>query len=191
VWWTEFGYDTFDGSPLHAPALGSNSAFVVQGQWLVRELLAGLAAGIDRATVFELDDTCTPPASACNTQFATAGLLPMSGSPKAAWYFLATFRARLASYTYGGAVPGTSANVSIAQFADTAGPGGALVVWMGTSNASVTSGYALSLPAGTSTATAVALTDGQATGVETTLTPSAGVVTLDVSETPTIVLYSP
>lgn len=191
VWWTEFGYDTFDGSPLHAPALGSSSAFVVQGQWLVRELLAALAAGVERATVFELDDTCTPPASACNTQFATAGLLPMSGSPKPAWYFLATFRARLASYTYLGTVPGTSANVSIARFADTAGPGGAWVVWMGTSNASVTSGYTLSLPAGASTATAVALTDGQATGVETTLTLSAGAVTLDVSETPTIVLYSP
>jgi hypothetical protein len=62
---------------------------------------------------------------------------------------------------------------------------------MGTSSASLTSGYALSLAAGTSTATAVALTDGQATGVETTLMPSAGAVTLDVGETSTIVLYSP
>jgi hypothetical protein len=191
VWWTEFGYDTFGGSPLHAPALGSNSAFVVQGQWLVRDLLAALAAGVERATVFELDDTCTPPASACNTQFATAGLLAMGGSRKPAWYYLATFRARLASYTYVGTVPTTKANVNVAQFADTGGSGGALVVWMGTSNASVTPGYALSLPSGTSSAKAVALTDGQATGVETTLTPSAGAVTLDVSETPTIVLYSP
>lgn len=191
VWWTEFGYDTFGGSPLHAPALGSNSAFVVQGQWLIRELLAALAAGVERATVFELDDTCAPPASACNTQFATAGLLGMSGSPKPAWYYLATFRARLSSYTYVGTVPATEANVRVAQFADTKGSGGAFVVWMGTSNASVTPGYALSLPARTSTAKAVALTGGLATGIETTLTPSAGVVTLDVSETPTIVLYSP
>lgn len=191
VWWTEFGYDTFGGSPLHAPALGPNSAFVVQGQWLVRELLAALAAGVERATVFELDDTCTPPASACNTQFATAGLLAMSGSPKPAWYYLATFRARLSSYAYVGTMPSAKANVNVARFADTQGSGGACVVWMGTSNASVTSGYALSLPAGTSTAKAVALTDGQANGVETTLTPSAGAVTLDVSETPTIVLYAP
>jgi hypothetical protein len=191
VWWTEFGYDTFGGSPLHAPALGTNSAFVVQGQWLVRDLLAALAAGIERATVFELDDTCTPPASACNTQFATAGLLAVSGSPKPAWYYLATFRARLSSYAYVGTVPTTKANVHVAQFVDTKGSGGAFVVWMGTSNASVTSGYALSLPAGTSTATAVALTDGRATGVETMLTPSAGAATLDVSETPIIVLYSP
>jgi hypothetical protein len=81
--------------------------------------------------------------------------------------------------------------VNVAQFADMVGSGGALVVWMDTSNASVTPGYVLSLPSGTSTAKAVALTDGQATGVETTLTPSAGAVTLDISETPTIVLYTP
>jgi hypothetical protein len=153
--------------------------------------LAALAAGVARATVFELDDTCVPPASACNTQFATAGLLAMSGNPKPAWYYLATFRARLSSYAYLGTVQGTKANVNVAQFADTRGSGGAFVVWMGTSNASVTTGYALSLPAGTSTAKAVTLTDGQATGVETTLAPSAAAVTLDVSETPTIVLYSP
>jgi hypothetical protein len=81
--------------------------------------------------------------------------------------------------------------VNVAQFADMVGSGGALVVWMDTSNASVTPGYVLSLPSGTSTAKAVALTDGQATSVETTLTPSAGAVTLDISETPTIVLYTP
>jgi hypothetical protein len=191
VWWTEFGYDTYSASPLHAPALGSNSAFVVQGQWLVRAMLAGLAAGIERATVFELDDTCTPPATACNTQFATAGLLPLSGSPKPAWYFLATFRSRLASYAYVGSLPSGQTNLHVAQFADTQTNGGALVVWMGTSDASVQTGYGLALPAGTSTAKAVTLTDGQATGVETALTPSAGSVTLDVSETPTIVLYAP
>jgi hypothetical protein len=191
VWWTEFGYDTFAGSPLHAPALGSSSAFVVQGQWLVRAFLAALAAGVERATVFELDDTCTPPDSACNTQFATAGLLPMSGNPKPAWYYLATFRARLASYTYVGSQSAGQANMAIAQFANTQGPGGALVVWMTTSTASVQTGYSLAVPAGASTAKAVALTDGQANGVETPLSPAAGAVTIDVSESPTIVLYGP
>ena len=86
--------------------------------------------------------------------------------PKPAWYYLATFRARLSSYRYVGTVPATRADVNVAQFADMQGSGGAFVVWMGTSNASVTASYALSLRAGTSTAKAVALTDGQATGVE-------------------------
>jgi len=191
VWWTEFGYDTSDGSPLHAPALGSNSASIVQGQWLVRDLLAALAAGVERATVFQLDDGCTPPATACSQQFATAGLVDSKGTRKAAWFFLATFRARLSSYAYVGTAAGSAPDVSVARFANTRGPGGALVVWMGTSQGSTTAGYGLALPPGSTTATAVALTDGQMAGVSTSLTPSGGTVTLDVSETPTIVLYGP
>ncbi len=192
VWWTEFGYDTYANSPLHAPALGSNSAFIVQGQWLVRELLAALAAGIERATLFELDDTCTPPATACNTQFATCGLLTSPDSaPKPAWYFLATFRSRLQTMVYSGQPASGQSDVKIAQFNDTKSSGGAFVVWAPTSNATVHTGYALALPAGTTSAKAVALVDKQQDGTETALTPAGGSVTLDVSETPTIVLYAP
>jgi hypothetical protein len=192
VWWTEFGYDTFVSSPLHAPALGSNSAFIVQGQWLVRDLLAALEAGIDRATLFELDDTCTPPASACDTQFATCGLLASPGSaPKPSWYFLATFRSRLQTMAYAGSRASGQADVNIAQFDDTKGPGGAIVVWAPTSNATVHSGYVLALPAGVTSARSVALVDKQQNGTESALTMVNGSVTLDVSETPTIVLYAP
>ena len=192
VWWTEFGYDTFAESPLHAPALGSNSAFTVQAQWLVRDLLAALEAGIDRATLFELDDTCTPPAAACNTQFATCGLLASPGSaPKPSWYFLATFRARLLTMTYVADVASGQADVKIAKFNDTKGTGGALVVWAPTSSATVHTGYALALPTGSTSARAVALVDKQPNGVETALMPTGGYVTLDVTETPTVVLYGP
>lgn len=192
VWWTEFGYDTYAKSPLHAPALGSNSAFVVQGQWLVRDLLAALAAGVERATLFELDDTCTPPASDCDVQFATAGLLADPGSaPKPAWYFVATFRSRLQDMVYAGEQDSGQADVKIAHFNDTTRPGGALVVWAPTSNATVHSAYSLALPDGAATVKAVALTDKQPTGVESALTFAGGSVTLDVSETPTIVVYGP
>ncbi len=193
VWWTEFGYDTYANSKLHAPTLGQNSAFVVQGQWLVRDLLVALAAGIERATLFELDDTCTPPASACDTQFATSGLLATPGSaPKPSWFFLATFRARLQTMVYGGELPSGQSDVRIARFKDTKTAGGALVVWAPTSKATVHAGYsALALPGGAASATAVALVDKQQNGVETALTPASGSVTLDVSETPTIVLYGP
>jgi hypothetical protein len=192
VWWTEFGYDTYASSPLHAPALGSNSAFIVQGQWLVRDVLAALAAGIERATVFELDDTCTPPASACDTQFATSGLLATPGSaPKPSWYFLATFRARLKTMVYAGELSSGQTDVKIFQFADTASAGGALVVWSPTSSANVHAGYSLAIPAGSASVSAVALVDKQQNGTETPLTPAGGAVTLDVTETPTIVLYGP
>lgn len=193
VWWTEFGYDTYANSPLHAPALGSNSPFIVQGQWLVRELLAALAAGIERATLFELDDTCTPPATACSTQFATCGLLtsPDSSAPKPAWYFLATFRSRLQTMVYSGQPASGQSDVKIAQFNDTKSSGGAFVVWAPTSNATVHTGYALAPPAGATSAKAVALVDKQQNGTETALTPAGGSVTLDVTETPAIVLYGP
>ncbi|HEX3770935.1 MAG TPA: hypothetical protein VHV30_08735 [Polyangiaceae bacterium] len=192
VWWTEFGYDTYVQSRLHAPAIGANSAFIVQAQWLVRDLLAALAAGIDRATLFELDDTCTPPSTDCNTQFATCGLLATPGStPKASWYFLATFRARMKTMTYTGAPASGAADVKIASFDDTAGPGGALVVWAPTSKGTVHKAYSLALPSSATTAKSVVLEDMQPTGVENGLTSTGGSVTLDVSETPTLVLYSP
>jgi hypothetical protein len=190
VWWTEFGYDTYENSPLHAPALGQNSAFIVQGQWLVRDLLAALAAGVERATLFELDDTCTPPAADCDTQFATAGLLAHPGSaPKPAWFFLATFRAQLSEMIYGGERASGQPDVKIAQFKARQRTGGALVVWAPTSNATVHPAYALALPAGAMAATAVTLADMQQNGIQTALTLAAGAVTLDVSETPTIVVY--
>jgi hypothetical protein len=130
VWWTEFGYDTYAQSPLHAPALGANSAFIVQGQWLVRDFLAALAAGIDRATLFELDDTCNIADSTCQAaeQFTTCGLLDGTGTKKASWYFVATFRARLASMVFTGNPNSGRGGVSVATFKDTAGPGGAFVL---------------------------------------------------------------
>jgi hypothetical protein len=90
-----------------------------------------------------------------------------------------------------GEVASGQADVKIAQFKDTAGSGGALVVWAPTSNATVHAAYSLALPAGATSAKAVALVDQRAMGVDTTLTPAGGAVTLDVSETPTIVLYRP
>jgi hypothetical protein len=188
VWWTEFGYDTFAQSPLHAPALGANSAFVVQAQWLVRDELAALAAGIARATVFELDDTCTPPEAACTTQFATCGLLRKDGSRKPAWYFLAAFRARLSTMTFTGEASSGASDVRVMRFADTVSTKGALVVWSPTSSANVHAGYALTVPAGLNTVRVVELVDQQQHGAERSATVTNGTVTLDVTETPTIVL---
>ena len=102
-----------------------------------------------------------------------------------------TFRARLQTTTYVADVPSGQADVKIAKFNDTKGTGGALVVWTPTSSATVHNGYALALPTGSTSARAVALVDKQADGVETALMPTGGRVTLDVTETPTVVLYGP
>jgi hypothetical protein len=192
VWWTEFGYDTFDQSPLHAPAIGGNSAEVVQAQWLVREFLAGAAAGIDRATLYVLRDDCHTTDVQCHpeTQFATCGLTTIKGewTPKPSWFFLATFRARLGTMVFAGEQTSGNPSVSVYRFKDTQSAGGALVVWSPTSNANTVPAYSLALPAGVTTAKEVLLVDQQANGMEQALTPSGGKVMVDVTETPAIVL---
>ncbi len=184
LWWTEFGYDTDSASPLGAPALGANSAMIVQAQWLVRDLLIGLALGIDRATLFELDDTGPPNAS----QFTTCGLLTSTGTQKPSWYFIATFRARLAAMAFAGEQTSSDASVTIYKFKNASGNAGAYVLWSPTSKANVVSGYALSISSAAKVVSSVTLTDKQQNGVQAPLTPVSGSVTVDVSETPLIVL---
>jgi hypothetical protein len=195
LWLTEFGYDTNAKSRLRAPALGSNSAEIVQGQWLVRSFIALLAAGLDRAFLFMSRDVCTGDDTKCPdnaVQFSTSGVMTEKGQavPKASWYFLATFRARLGAMRYLGSADSGASNVSIAKFYDAASDQGAYVVWAPTSAATEVKGYALSVSPGLSAATLVSLVDKSATGTEQALSPKQGSVPLDVSETPSILLIS-
>jgi hypothetical protein len=191
LWWTEFGYYTQQQSNLRAPPLGSNSEFIVQGQWIIRDFLAGLAAGFDKATMFELDDTCdiTMPSQDCipSQQFTTCGLIDGKGNKKASWYFVATFNARLATMVFDKEVDSGDPDVMVYRFKDTKSGGGAYVAWAPTSSAKVVSAYPLAVGAAKAV-TAVALVDKQQNGTETKLTPAGGKAKLDVSETPTIVL---
>lgn len=192
LWLTEFGYDTHPRSRLRAPAIGSATAEVVQGQWLVRSILALLASGIDRAFVYISRDNCTGTDSACpdnDVQFATSGVLTQKGdeTPKAAWYFLSTFRTRLGAMRYLDTTRGNG-GVLVARFYDATQKKGAYVVWMPTSDGSIVKGFSLSVPAGTKSASVVMLEDGQANGRAATANAVSGAVTLDVTETPTLVL---
>jgi hypothetical protein len=187
LWITEFGYDTDPTSPLHAPAIGGNSAAIVQAQWLVRSYLAILASGFDRAFLYvSRDDGCT---SNCSTQFETSGIMGAKGdwTPKPSYYFVATMRARLASYAWLREVQTGSSNVLVYALKDPSSSKGAYVVWAPTSTAQVINGY--SLPVGSAkSATIVKLADKQMNGTESSATPSGGNVSVDVSETPTIVM---
>ena len=193
VWLTEFGYDTDPGSRLRAPAIGSADAQAVQGQWLVRTFLALMGSGIDRAFLFVSRDNCTGSASACpgnDVQFSTSGVLTQKGDeqPKTAWYYLATVRARLGTMRYAGTAPSGKPNLSIARFYNAATNQGAYVLWMATSVGSVSNDYALALPAAISSATTVALTAGSASGTATPAAVSNHAVSVNVGETPTLVL---
>jgi hypothetical protein len=189
LWLTEFGYDTDPQSVLHAPALGSNSAEVVQGQWIIRYYLAVMAAGFDRAFLFVSRDSCSGTDTACATQFDTSGVAGVKGAetPKTSYYFIATFRSRLATFAWNGPLTSSNPGVMIGTLKDSASSKGAYVVWSPTSNATVVSNFSLPVT-GATTASQVALVDQQMNGTETTLAITGGAVTLDVSETPTIVL---
>jgi hypothetical protein len=189
LWLTEFGYDTDPQSILHVPALGSQSADIVQGQWLIRYYLSVMAAGFDRAFLFVSHDGCSGADASCPTQFETSGLTigPGQGSLKPAYYFIATFRSRLSQLAWVGEMPSGRPDVMIAKFKDPKSAAGAYVVWAPTSNATVVEGFTLPVGPAT-TATEVVLSNGSTTGTESTLMPAGGNVTIDVNETPAIVL---
>ena len=186
VWVTEFGYDSNSASPLGCPTLGPNSNFVVQGQWIVRSMLAQMQAGVDRGFIYWIADQAC--GTYCADMFNSCGLIDVDGGYKAAYYFVNTFRATLASMRYVAPIASGNASVDIASFQDTLGPGGAYVLWAPTSNATVVNGYALKLAADATQATQVLLEDQQLNGSSSALSISGGAVTLDVTETPTIVL---
>jgi len=193
IWLTEFGYDTAEHSRLRAPAIGSASAEVVQGQWLLRSFLALFEAGIDRAFLYVSRDNCTGDVNKCpllHQQFSTAGILTEKGSeePKVAWYFLATFRARLASFSYAGTVEPNDSRVSVARFYDGAANKGAYVVWSPTSDGSTVPGFTLALGAGAKPTSVITLDEASVTGNAAEPVSEAGGVMLDVNETPLIVL---
>jgi hypothetical protein len=189
LWLTEFGYDTDPQSILHAPALGGQSADIVQGQWIVRYYLSLMAAGFDRAFLYVSHDGCSGADASCPTQFDTSGLTVGPGQTdlKPAYYFIATFRSRLSPFAWAGQVASGNPNVTIHKLKDPQSTKGAYVVWAPTSSGMVVPGFALPIGPAT-TATSVVLTDKSLTGTESTLVPAGGAVTLDVTETPTIVL---
>jgi len=189
LWITEFGYDTDSLSRLRAPALGRNSAPVVQGQWLLRTYLALLAAGFDRAFMFMLRDPCDVDVTTCHVQFDTSGLTTAKGKwvPKPAYFFIATARARLASFGFDGPLPSGNANVRIAKFRDSKSTQRAFVLWAPTSNDTIVPAFSLTVGAATK-ATLVTLADQQLNGMESALPIQSGTVAVDVDESPRIVL---
>ncbi|MFD0715406.1 fibronectin type III domain-containing protein [Paenibacillus sp. GCM10027626] len=186
MWITEFGYDTHPGSDQRSPEIGPNSQFEVQAQWLVRSYLAAAAAGVDKAVMFMLRDEQYIP-----EKFQNSGLITnkATGSvPKISWYYVYTLKNRLSGMRYLAEENSGNANVKIYKFKSANSSSGAYVIWCPTSNNTTVNGYQLQL-AGTSTsATQVALANGNTNGVQSNLTISGGKVTVNVSERPIFVM---
>ena len=107
IWLSEFGYATHPGSEQRAEIPGSGlSTEEVQARWLVRSVLEILAAGVDRAFVFNLYDPRSEAPSAfgscglmmdpwgpqdCNTPDGSCPHQHQAFQKKASWYAMCAF----------------------------------------------------------------------------------------------------
>jgi len=97
VWITESGYDINAQSNFRAPAIGSKSALLVQGDWIVRSSLLYLKHGIKRLFYYQLFDAFPNNP----TQFSTSGLTEQSNlTRRPAANYLLQLNALMGGYTY-------------------------------------------------------------------------------------------
>ncbi|WP_139923578.1 PA14 domain-containing protein [Hymenobacter sp. DG01] len=96
VWITETGFDTNQGSPFKAIAIGGRSVQETQADWLLRTALLYPRYGVERVFLYQLYDD--NPGSA--TQFATMGLLNADRTPRLATKYLTQTNQLLGEYTF-------------------------------------------------------------------------------------------
>lgn len=96
VWITETGFDTNQGSPFKAIAIGSRSVQETQADWILRTALLYPRYGVERVFFYQLYDD--NPGSA--TQFATMGLLNADRSPRLATRYLTQANQLLGEYAF-------------------------------------------------------------------------------------------
>ncbi len=117
VWISEFGYDTHQGSPIHAPGIGSMDEMTVQGSWIIRSYLELAAAGVDKAMQFMIRDVWGESSgkfSSCGLITAVGDTVIGSRKPKKSWYYVYTFKKILADYRFAG--DRSTENVRVYEF---------------------------------------------------------------------------
>ena len=187
LWLSEFGYDTNNNSPISVPTIGNFTQYQVQGQWLVRTYLEVIAAGFDKAMVFDLRDACTGPFC---TLFTSAGLLETQFNdfkPKDAWYYVYTMKNVLTDMVFDADLSACT-DLSCPRIYRFIDPNNAnkriYAVWHPTSDGSTTN-IDLSLE-GASTATLVEMGAPSIKGISSSLTGTSPTIT--VSESPVFVI---
>lgn len=184
IWLTEFGYDTNQKSPLHAPPIGTYRADETQAIWLIRSYLALAAAGIDRAAMFMFRDTGPDNPGV----FATCGMVTQKGEwkPKPSYFYITTLKNRLRGMRFVGDVTMGQKGVWAYRFSDGANRS-AIVVWSPTSTDTHVPDVAI--PVGAGPVTRVEFTDDALGGKAAPLTSANGTVRIEVREKPTLLLF--
>jgi endoglucanase len=176
VWVTETGYDTNQGSPLKAIAIGNKSVLQTEADWTLRTALLYARWGVERTFFYMLaDDNAASP-----VQFNSSGLLNADRSAKPAADFLRQANALLGNYTY----TGTLNNDPLVDRYQADGKTIYALVVPDEKNR--TASYTLDLGSAT-TATIYQPTAGQAGMTATPVNAPNGKLTITVTETPQFV----
>ena len=178
VWITETGYDTNQGSPLKAIAIGNKSVLQTEADWLLRTALLYARWGVERAFMYQLsDDNPTNP-----IQFGSSGLINADHTPKPAADFLRQTAQLFGDFAYNGTL---NSDPIVDRYQATDGRTAyALVI---PDEQGRTASYTLGL-GGIDTVTVCRPVSGQATMNTTKVRVQNGQLALTVTETPTFVL---
>lgn len=193
LWLTEFGYDTNPNSPQGVPAIGNFTNEEVQGIWLVRSLLAVAAAGVDRASIYMLRDVKDGDPYMYNTSGITSSM--HSGwQPKPAWYYLKTMTRCLEGMQFEKVIPSNEKDVLVYKFSrqnySESLPESAYVLWCATSEGKVINDYQLNTSPKEKYSLVIDLNAGETPDQKTDIQQTNKVISLKVSEKPTVVLVN-
>lgn len=181
VWITETGYDTNQGSPLKAVAIGNKSVLQTEADWLLRTALLYARWGIERTFMYQLiDDNPANP-----IQFGSSGLINPDRSPRPAADFLRQTAQLFGDFAYQGTLH-SDPIVDRYQAAD----GRIAYALVVPDEQGRTAKYTLSL-SGVDTVTICQPVSGQLTMNTARVRVQNGQLPLTVTETPTFVLVSP
>ncbi|MFW6254794.1 MAG: hypothetical protein ACOC41_07695, partial [Chitinivibrionales bacterium] len=190
VWVSEFGYDTHQESPIHAPSIGSMDEFTVQGVWIIRSYLELAAAGVDKAMQFVMREKWGPSPG----KFSSCGLITANGDtingsyqPKKSWYYVYTFKKILGEYRFAGDL--STEEVRVYEFEHGRDPLKKIaVLWSPTSSDHTIEGFRLNgLP---QTVVEKRFVEYDTLPAEQVLNADNGKVFFTVSEIPTFVEYT-
>jgi endoglucanase len=176
VWVTEAGYDTNQGSPLKAIAIGNKSVLQTEADWTLRTALLYARWGVERTFFYMLTDDN----AASTVQFSSSGLLNNDRSAKPAADFLRQANQLLGNYTY----TGTLNNDPLVDRYQADGKTIYALVVPDEKNRTAT--YTLDLGSAT-TATIYQPQAGQANMMATPVSAPNGKLTITVTETPQFV----
>jgi hypothetical protein len=139
LWVTEFGYDTGTASPQRSTAYGSYSVQEVQAMWNIRSYMECIAAGADRAFVFNIYDESNDQVGI----FQTSGVVRSRAdnlTKKVAWHKISELATKLKGLSFKGDQSKT-ANVRNYLFTNADNSKRLAVMWCPTENSTTVSNY--------------------------------------------------